>query len=173
MCPGHSSRETEGLRVSSGSLGDLLGRTTALSPGPRRQASALREPQPSPAASASWQRHSRPGHSRAAWSLSLGWPGVDTRTGSKPQGAASHPHLLWEDGTDRGRLLSSPRATGVQKIGVTSRGGWEQRPLAISSATPSFYVKALCKCSSKPPSSVLPNLPHLDIEVPCPLQLTS
>lgn len=91
MCPGHSSRETEGLRVSSGSLRGLLGRTTALSPGPRCQASALPEPRPSPAASASWQRHSRPGHSRAAWSLSLGWPGVDTRTGSKPQGAASHP----------------------------------------------------------------------------------
>lgn len=110
MCPGHSPRETEGLRVSSGSLGDLLGRTTALSPGPRCQASALPEPRPSPAASASWQRHSRPGHSRAAWSLSLGWPGVDTRTGSKPQGAASHPHLLWEDGTDRRQAPLKPKS---------------------------------------------------------------
>lgn len=89
--------------------------------------------------------------------LGLGWPGH--QEGSKPQDAAPTPICSGRMALTGGRLLSSPRATGVRKTGVTARGGWEYAP---SLSAPSLL-----------PSSALPNLPHLNPEVPCPSQMTS
>lgn len=123
-----------GLRVSSGSLGGLwAGRLPSLL-GPDARPVLFQGHSPALQPSVSWQRHSRPVPSRAAWSLSLGCAAVDTRMGPKPQDAASHPHLLWEDGTGRRQAPLKPKGHRSPEHRGDIQRGQEQRPLAISSA---------------------------------------
>lgn len=151
--PGHSSRESEGLRVSSGSLGGLWARRLPSLLGPDARPVLFQGHSPALQPSVSWQRHSRPVPSRAAWSLSLGWAGIDTRMGLKPQDAASHPHLLWEDGTGRRQAPLKPKSHRSPEHRGDIKRGLGAAPARHQLRMPLFFVKALCKCCPRPPNS--------------------